>query len=150
MPTFGCLFASFCLVCLRFSDCHCSAEYSNASAALKLADSSFLPHIAKKKIQEKSNMDALAESWFRSGKKPDDLYKGGVMEIIKELKVWLIAREDRNHANFDLLWDFFDNNATILDLANQYATINDMSIVPFKAKHVKNVERVKVRRYMHI
>lgn len=95
-------------------------------------------------------MDALAEIWSRSGKKPDDLYEGKVIEIIKELRAWLIAREDRNHANFRLLWDFFDNNATILDLANQYANINDIRIAPFKAKHVKSVERVKVGRFMHI
>ena len=91
-------------------------------------------------------MDALAETWSRSGKKPDDLYDGNIIEIIKELRVWLIAREDRNHANFHLLWDFLDNNATIIDLANQYGNINDIRIAPFKAKHVKSVERVKVRR----
>ena len=91
-------------------------------------------------------MDALAETWSRSGRKPDDLYDGNIIEIIKELRVWLIAREDRNHANFRLLWDFLDNNATIIDLANQYGNINDIRIAPFKAKHVKSVERVKVRR----
>lgn len=94
-------------------------------------------------------MDALAEIWSRSGKKPDDLYKGKMGEIFMELKAWLVAREARNHANFGLLWDFLDNNATIIDLASQYANINDIRIAPFKAKHVKKVERIKVRRFMH-
>lgn len=91
-------------------------------------------------------MDALAGTWFHSGKKHDNLYRGRTEQIIIELKEWLIAREGRNHANFNLLWDFLDNNATIIELTSQYGTIKDIRTAPFKAKHVKLVERVKVRR----
>ena len=90
-------------------------------------------------------MDELAETWSRSGKNPDDLYKGRHVAIIKELNQWLEDREGKNHANITLLWEFLDNNATIIDLTRQCGTTDDLRIAPFKVKHMKNVERVKVR-----
>lgn len=95
-------------------------------------------------------MDALAEAWSRSGRNTNDLYQGRPMAIIKELKEWIIDRGERNHANITLLWEFLDNNATIIELATQYGNVDDVRIAPFKAKHVKNVARVKVRTLMQI
>lgn len=90
-------------------------------------------------------MDALAEVWSRSGRKPKDLYKGKTDEIVKELKTWIVARKARNKANMKLLWDLFETNDAILGLRDQYGTLDDVRIAPFKAKYVKNVERVKVK-----
>lgn len=91
-------------------------------------------------------MDALAESWFASGQKVDDLYKGSVEDITKELREWVKARLIRNQSIVKLLWSFFSTNDTVFLLREKYGSIEDVRIAPFKAKHVKNVERVKVRR----
>lgn len=91
-------------------------------------------------------MDALAESWFRSGERDENLYKGNTEKIIRELKAWIIARKTRNEANIKLLWDLFETDDAISRLRDQYGTIEDPRIAPFKAKRVKNVDRVKVRQ----
>ena len=96
-------------------------------------------------MQQKLDMDALAEKWSRSGQRSEDLYKGKTDEIVKALKSWIVARNARNEANLNLLWDFFDNNYDMVEYRNQYGTIDDDRIAAFKAKHVKMVERVQVR-----
>ena len=48
-------------------------------------------------------MDALAETWFLSEKRSEDLYKGKTDEIIKALKAWVVARNARNKANLMLV-----------------------------------------------
>lgn len=90
-------------------------------------------------------MDALAEKWSNSGYKSEDLYKGKTDEIVKELKRWVVARGESNGATMDLLWDLFDTTDHISGFRNQFGTLDDLRIAPFKAKHVKNLERVKVR-----
>ena len=89
-------------------------------------------------------MDALAETWSRSGRRSDDLYKGKTEEIIKELKTWILERQALNGAIISLLWDLFATNDIIFGIPDQSKNLGDMRMA-FKAKHVKNVERVKVR-----
>ena len=96
-------------------------------------------------MRQKPSMDALAEIWSRSGQRSEDLYEGTTDEIIKELKAWIVARNVRNETNMRLLWDFFDTNDAISGLQNQSEYLDDLRIAAFKAKHVKSVERVKVR-----
>ncbi len=105
----------------------------------------FLPYVATTLMHKKPDMDALAEKWSGSGQRSEDLYKGKTDEIIKALKSWIAARNARNQANLTLLWDFFENNYDIVERRNEYGTIDDVRIAPFKAKHVKMVERVQVR-----
>lgn len=97
-------------------------------------------------------MDALAETWLRSGERDEDLYKGSNEDIIRELKAWIIARKARNQANMQLLWGLFETDDAITRLRDQYGTIEDLRIAPFKAKRVKEAERVNVRelRFMGI
>ena len=40
---------------------------------------------------------------------------------------------------------FFENNYDIVERRNEYGTVDDVRIAPFKAKYVKMVERVQVR-----
>ena len=91
-------------------------------------------------------MDALAESWFLRGERNEDLYRGNNDKIIRELKAWIVARTAQNEASFKLLWDLFETDDIISSLREQYGTIEDPRIAPFKAKRVKNGERLKVRR----
>lgn len=97
-------------------------------------------------IGQRQNMDALAGTWFLSGKKTDDLYGGKTEEIVKELREWVKARLARNKAIILLLWDFFKIVDAIALLGQQYGS-QDARIDPFKAKYVKNLERVKVRQF---
>lgn len=90
-------------------------------------------------------MDALAETWSRSGQRSEDLYKGSTDEIIKELRTWIVDRKARNEANMTLLWDIHTTNDVIFGTKNHNGTLEEMRMA-FKAKHVKNVERVKVRK----
>ena len=92
-------------------------------------------------------MDALAEAWYLSGKRSDDLYIGKTEEIVKELKAWVKARLVRNQAIIVLLWDFFKTNDTIFHLRQMYGSLQDERIAPFKAKYVKNRERIQVRQF---
>lgn len=89
-------------------------------------------------------MDALAEKWSRSGRKSSDLYKGKTDEITKELKKWILKRQDWNKAVIDLLWDLLFNNDVIVGMPDQAKPLADMRM-GYKAKQLKNVERVKVR-----
>lgn len=98
-------------------------------------------------IRQRQNMDALAETWFSSGQRSDDLYKGKIEEITKEFKEWIKARLVRNQAIILLLWDFFKTNDAIFSLREKYGSLQDVRIAPFKARYVKNIERVKVRQF---
>ena len=89
-------------------------------------------------------MDALAEAWSRSGRKSNDLYKGKTDEITNILKTWISERQALNAAVIDLLWDLFATNDMIADMHDQDEGLRDIRMA-FKAKQLKNVERVKAR-----
>ena len=88
-------------------------------------------------------MNALAETWSRSGRKSSDLYKGKTDEITNELKTWILERQALNAAVISLLWDLFVVNDLIADMSDQVETLDNIRAA-FKAKQLKNVERVKV------
>ena len=88
-------------------------------------------------------MNALAETWSRSGRKSSDLYKGKTDEITNELKTWISERQALNEAVISLLWDLFATNDVMVEMTDQGNTL-DYIRVGFEAKQVKNVERVKV------
>ena len=88
-------------------------------------------------------MNALAETWSRSGRKSSDLYKGKTDEITNELKTWILERQALNAAVISLLWDLFVTNDFIADMPDQVKTLENIRVA-FKAKQLKNVERVKV------
>ena len=147
-------FASSCLVALfvvcTFRICHHDVQISQCFflPAQHLSSSHlFFLYLPTIPMRQKPSMDALAEIWSRSGQRSEDLYKGTTDEIIKELKAWIVARNVRNETNMRLLWDFFDTNDAISGLQNQSEYLDDLRIAAFKAKHVKSVERVKVREF---
>ena len=90
-------------------------------------------------------MNALAETWSRSGRKSSDLYKGTTDEITNALKTWILERQALNAAIIDLLWDLFATNDMIADMSGQSKNIEYIRVA-FKAKQLKNVERVKVNQ----
>lgn len=83
-------------------------------------------------------MDALAQEWSRSGRKPDPLQKQS-------------RRDHQGAQSLDYRPQsqkpsYYKTNDTIFSLGDEYGNLADIRITPFKAKHVKNVERVKVRK----
>ena len=98
---------------------------------------------SSERIQQFPNMNALAETWSRSGSKSSDLYKGTSDEITNELKTWILERQALNAAVIGLLWDLFFTNDVIADMQDQNQILENMRVA-FKAKQLKNVERVKV------
>ena len=88
-------------------------------------------------------MNALAETWSRSGDKSSDLYKGTSDEIANELKTWILERQALNSAVISLLWDLFFTNDVIVDIQDENQIVENLRLA-FKAKQLKNVERVKV------
>ncbi|KAM0804557.1 hypothetical protein BDR22DRAFT_960162 [Usnea florida] len=97
---------------------------------------------SSERIQQLPNMNALAETWSRSGRKSSDLYKGTSDEITNELKTWILERQALNAAVINLLWDLFITNDVIVDMQDQNQILENMRVA-FKAKQLKNVERVK-------
>ena len=89
-------------------------------------------------------MDALAEAWEESGRDSEHLYKGDTKEIIPALDDWYSARRLWVRANIELLFDLFRCSDEIYRLRDRHGTLEHPNIDPFKAKHVKNVARVKV------
>ena len=89
-------------------------------------------------------MNALAETWSRSGRKSSDLYKGTTDEITNELKTWIMDRQALNAAVISLLWDLFITNDFIADIPDQSKALENLNL-GLKARQMKNVERVKVR-----